>query len=190
MYLLLQLVHEHPYMREVVATEVRQQLVKSDATIKSIYYGITFLNQIEFTVEDNEFALSLISFYFSLFNKYSVLTLEKEKKSKSQKGRMNKKNKKKAKEEKKLEGETNETRLKLIAAILTGINRALPYGKSRKDHIGFIFSFGRRSPQARRLSLPHCPSSQLDLLCPSHVIAFLSLNPSSYVHLFIYSFIH
>lgn len=129
-YLLLQLVHEHPYMRAIVATEVKQQLVKNESSIKTIYYGITFLNQIEFTVEDNEFALSLISFYFSLFNKYSVLTLEYEKKSKVN-YRQNKKSKKKAKEEKKMLGETNETRLKLIAAILTGINRAIPYGESR-----------------------------------------------------------
>lgn len=141
MYLLLQLVHEHPYMREVVATEVKQLLVRNDSSIKTIYYGVTFLSQIEFTSDDSEFAMSLISFYFPLFNKYSMLTLESEKQQKKDKKnkKNKKKNKKKAKEEKKLVGETNETRLKLISAILTGINRAIPYGKSKlkkEDLIG------------------------------------------------------
>ena len=115
-------------MREVVATEVRQLIVQSDTGIRTIFYGITFLNQIEFTVEDKEFAASLIHFYFSLFNKYSILTVEYDKKQKSKK-RMNRKSQKKAKLEKKMVGESNETRLKLLSAILTGINRALPYGE-------------------------------------------------------------
>ena len=115
-------------MREVVATEVRQLIVQSDTGIRTIFYGITFLNQIEFTMEDKEFAASLIHFYFSLFNKYSVLTVEYDKKQKSKK-RMNRKSQKKAKLEKKMVGESNETRLKLLSAILTGINRALPYGE-------------------------------------------------------------
>ena len=42
---------------------------------------------------------------------------------------MNRKSQKKAKLEKKMVGESNETRLKLLSAILTGINRALPYGE-------------------------------------------------------------
>lgn len=144
-YLLLQLVHEHPYMREVVATEVKQLLVKGDSSVKTIYYGITFLNQIEFTAEDNDFAVSLIHFYFSLFNKYAVLTLESEQKQRKK----NKKNKKKAKEQKKLVGDTNETRLKLISAILTGINRAIPYGESMIwiNHIIIIVSEEEASKQ-------------------------------------------
>ena len=117
MYLLQKLVHEHPVMREVVSKEVRQLLVRNDVTIKTVYHGVLFLNQLEFVV-------SLLSYYFLLFKKYAVLTLEG-KKTKKTKNRKNRENR----EVKKDEGDNNETRLKVISALLTGINRAMPYGK-------------------------------------------------------------
>ena len=132
MYLLLKLVHEHPAMREVVSKEVRQLLSRSEMSIRGIYYGVSFLNQIEFTSNDNDLAVSLIMFYFSLFKKYTILTLEglksKEKtKISKKKAKKNAKKGKKGANVEKLEG-TTETRLKLISALLTGINRALPFG--------------------------------------------------------------
>lgn len=124
MYLLQKLVHEHPVMREVVSKEVRQLLVRNDVTIKTVYHGVLFLNQLEFVDGENEFVVSLLSFYFLLFKKYAVLTLEN-KKTKKTKNRKNRENR----EVKKDEGDNNETRLKVISALLTGINRAMPYGK-------------------------------------------------------------
>lgn len=121
MYLLQKLVHEHPVMREVVSKEVRQLLVRNDVTIKTVYHGVLFLNQLEFVDGENDFVVSLLSFYFLLFKKYAVLTLEG-KKAKKTKNRKNR-------EVKKDEGDNNETRLKVISALLTGINRAMPYGK-------------------------------------------------------------
>ena len=76
MYLLLKLVREHPAMRDVVSKEVRQLLSRSEMPIRGIYYGVSFLNQIEFTSKDSNLAGSLIMFYFSLFKKYTVLTLD------------------------------------------------------------------------------------------------------------------
>ena len=119
MYLLLKLVNEHPMMREVASKEVRQLLVRSD-----VYHGVLFLNQLEFVDGENDFVVSLISFYFQLFKKYASLTLEGKKK-KRVKNRRNRENR----EEKKDEGDNNEVRLKVISALLTGINRAMPYGK-------------------------------------------------------------
>lgn len=121
MYLLQKLVHEHPVMREVVSKEVRQLLVRNDVTIKTVYHGVLFLNQLEFVDGENDFVVSLLSYYFLLFKKYAVLTLEG-KKTKNRKNRENR-------EVKKDEGDNNETRLKVISALLTGINRAMPYGK-------------------------------------------------------------
>lgn len=121
MYLLQKLVHEHPVMREVVSKEVRQLLVRNDVTIKTVYHGVLFLNQLEFVDGENDFVVSLLSYYFLLFKKYAVLTLEG-KKAKKTKNRKNR-------EVKKDEGDNNETRLKVISALLTGINRAMPYGK-------------------------------------------------------------
>ena len=124
MYLLQKLVHEHPVMREVVSKEVRQLLVRNDVTIKTVYHGVLFLNQLEFVDGENDFVVSLLSYYFLLFKKYAVLTLEG-KKAKKTKNRKNRENR----EVKKDEGDSNETRLKVISALLTGINRAMPYGK-------------------------------------------------------------
>lgn len=125
MYLLLKLVNEHPMMREVASKEVRQLLVRSDVTIKTVYHGVLFLNQLEFVDGENDFVVSLISFYFQLFKKYASLTLEgkKKKRVKNRKNRV----------EKKDEGDNNEVRLKVISALLTGINRAMPYGKGEYE---------------------------------------------------------
>lgn len=128
MYLLLKLVNEHPMMREVASKEVRQLLVRSDVTIKTVYHGVLFLNQLEFVDGENDFVVSLISFYFQLFKKYASLTLEGKKK-KRVKNRKNRENR----EEKKDEGDNNEVRLKVISALLTGINRAMPYGKGEYE---------------------------------------------------------
>lgn len=125
MYLLLKLVNEHPMMREVASKEVRQLLVRSDVTIKTVYHGVLFLNQLEFVDGENDFVVSLITFYFQLFKKYASLTLEgkKKKRVKNRKNRV----------EKKDEGDNNEVRLKVISALLTGINRAMPYGKGEYE---------------------------------------------------------
>ena len=125
MYLLLKLVNEHPMMREVASKEVRQLLVRSDVTIKTVYHGVLFLNQLEFVDGENDFVVSLISFYFQLFKKYASLTLEgkKKKRVKNRRNRV----------EKKDEGDNNEVRLKVISALLTGINRAMPYGKGEYE---------------------------------------------------------
>ena len=108
----------------MVSKEVRQLLVRNDVTIKTVYHGVLFLNQLEFVDGENDFVVSLLSYYFLLFKKYAVLTLEG-KKAKKTKNRKNRENR----EVKKDEGDNNETRLKVISALLTGINRAMPYGK-------------------------------------------------------------
>ena len=134
-YLLLKLVHEHPAMRGVVSKEVRQLLARTDTSIRCIYYGVSFLNQLEFTSDDNDLAAELVLFYFLLFKKYSILALEEQSKQsknkkKDKKGK-DKKGKKNSNTEK-VEG-SPELRLKLISAILTGINRALPYGQGNES---------------------------------------------------------
>ena len=87
MYLLLKLVREHPAMRDVVSKEVRQLLSRSEMPIRGIYYGVSFLNQIEFTSKDSSLAVSLIMFYFSLFKKYTMLTLDELKAKDTKKGK-------------------------------------------------------------------------------------------------------
>lgn len=116
-------------MRIVVSKEVRQLLIRSDISIKAVYYGTCFLNQLEFSSEDNDFAVDLIGFYFSLFRKYATLTLEADQKQK-QKKQKKRKNRKQTKTN--TVEDANETRLKLLAGILTGINRAMPYGNSKR----------------------------------------------------------
>ena len=118
-YLLLKLVRENPFMRPVVAKEVQQLLVRGELPVKTVYYGTCFLNQLEFSADDKQFAGELVAFYFSLFRKYATLTLQAE----------HAKTKRKSPKKPVVKEDPNATRLKLLSAILTGINRAMPYGE-------------------------------------------------------------
>ena len=123
-------------MRGVVSKEVQQLLARTDTSIRCVYYGVSFLNQMEFTSDDNDLAAELVVFYFLLFKKYSILALEEQlqQSKNSKKGRKDKKGKKNTNTEK-VDGSL-EMRLKLISAILTGINRALPYGQGSESAMG------------------------------------------------------
>lgn len=119
MYLLLKLVRENPFMRPVVAKEVQQLLVRGELPVKTVYYGTCFLNQLEFSAEDKQFAGELVAFYFSLFRKFAALALQAQ----------HAKSKRKGPKKPAVGEDPTATRLKLLSAILTGINRALPYGE-------------------------------------------------------------
>ena len=119
MYLLLKLVRENPFMRPVVAKEVQQLLVRGELPVKTVYYGTCFLNQLEFSAEDKQFAGELVAFYFSLFRKFAALALQAQ----------HAKSKRKGPKKPAVGEDPTATRLKLLSAILTGLNRALPYGE-------------------------------------------------------------
>ena len=61
----------------------------------------------------------LVAFYFSLFRKFAALALQAQ----------HAKSKRKGPKKPAVGEDPTATRLKLLSAILTGINRALPYGE-------------------------------------------------------------
>lgn len=132
-------------MRVVVAKEVRILLFKyvddtmrwsstrSDVTLRAVYNGLIFLNQIEYTADDVEFVEEQIKFFLSVFKKYVAVdtSLDEEYKEIM---KLESKEKKKALKKYHLKKESNKKmesqKVKLLSALLSGINRALPFSKS------------------------------------------------------------
>ena len=132
-------------MRVVVAKEVRILLFKyvddtmrwsstrSDVTLRAVYNGLIFLNQIEYTADDVEFVEEQIKFFLSVFKKYVAAdtSLDEEYKEIM---KLESKEKKKALKKYHLKKESNKEmesqKVKLLSALLSGINRALPFSKS------------------------------------------------------------
>jgi ribosome biogenesis protein MAK21 len=130
--------------------ESKKADVKSEATSHARYYGLITLNQITLSNKDNEVASRLIELYFEVFRevlgeglkqkeegagedeeeldeaKIEKVAGKVEKWRGRRKGAKPKGGRKSALETEELV-ETGEA--KLVAAVLTGINRALPYAK-------------------------------------------------------------
>lgn len=66
-YILGQLLKDHPSMKTVVASEVEQVLFRPNISEKAQYYSICFLNQLQLYPEDSDFAAHLIQIYFKFF---------------------------------------------------------------------------------------------------------------------------
>ena len=132
-------------MRVVVAKEVRILLFKyvddtmrwsstrSDVTLRSVYNGLIFLNQIEYTADDVEFVEEQIKFFLSVFKKYVAVDTSLDEEY-NEIMKLEGKEKKKALKKYHLKKESNKEmesqKVKLLSALLSGINRALPFSKS------------------------------------------------------------
>jgi ribosome biogenesis protein MAK21 len=66
-YILTQLLQNHPSMKKVVASEVERILFRPNISERAQYYSICFLNQLQLSVEDTSFAAHLIELYFKFF---------------------------------------------------------------------------------------------------------------------------
>ena len=67
-YILSQLLQNHPYMKKVVAVEVERILFRSNISERAQYYSVCFLNQLQLSAEDTAFAGHLIEIYFKFFS--------------------------------------------------------------------------------------------------------------------------
>ncbi|KXN81058.1 Ribosome biogenesis protein MAK21 [Leucoagaricus sp. SymC.cos] len=155
-YHLLQLLQTHPSMKSIVVREIisLKLLDKKPRNTHSQYYATITFNQIVLTPSpiDREVAVRLIDIYFELFR--DVLGSKPEKfdeapsddedekllekdgeVQKDKKGRVVVKSKKeKGKRGKEVSGaagfvEVEDSSSKLVSALLTGVNRALPFAK-------------------------------------------------------------
>ncbi|KAL5116544.1 RNA-binding ribosome biosynthesis protein mak21 [Pleosporales sp. CAS-2024a] len=140
-YLLLQLQITHPLMKNVIMSSIESDLIfRPNQSGTAKYYAVITLNQTVLSVKEHEVANKLLDIYFTLF----LGLLKKQKEHEKEEKRVNKyghvqggggKPGKMAK--KKAEKAAtrafmveDESREKLISAILTGVNRAFPFAKT------------------------------------------------------------
>ncbi|KAF2145482.1 uncharacterized protein K452DRAFT_264546 [Aplosporella prunicola CBS 121167] len=138
-YLLLQLQISHPVMKGVVISAIESDLLfRPGQSTHARYYAIITLNQTILSLKEQEVANKLLEIYFSIF-----LALLKqsprpgEEKKQSQQGGGGKAGKKaqqkakaKAKAQENADAKDVEFNDKIIAQVLTGVNRAFPYAKT------------------------------------------------------------
>ena len=123
-HLLNQLLLDHPMMKQVVVKHVDEFLLRANLLARGQYYAVCFLSQIRLSRSDGELASKLIGIYFRIFSGSRKENDEKKPSS----------NKKKVMKKKKRGGQTQVVidehapqNSKLIVAILSGVNRAVPY---------------------------------------------------------------
>lgn len=133
-YLLQQLLLAHPAMKLYVVREVEQLIMRSNISERAQYYGIVTINQIILLGKDVEVANKLVDIYFMLFRKLlagaekrwgrsgKIQNLEDGKKKRG----TGKENKNKRGNEEEVEDGVDS---KMVAAVLTGVNRAFPFAK-------------------------------------------------------------
>ncbi|KAF2401061.1 CBF-domain-containing protein [Trichodelitschia bisporula] len=125
-YLLLQLQATHPVMKLVIINAMETELLlRPTQTWQAKYYATITLNQTVLSQKEQDVANRLLEIYFKLF--VTLLKHDPAPKDRKPAGKMNKKAKARAKlAEAKNKGE-EELREKVIAQILTGVNRAFPF---------------------------------------------------------------
>ncbi|KAJ2849542.1 RNA-binding ribosome biosynthesis protein mak21 [Coemansia brasiliensis] len=158
-YLLLKLLNVHPNMKLVVVRTVQELLLSKSATKeRAQYYTMITLNQIILSSRDVETANLLLEVYFAFFKRLlKSMTSEEgdegedKKETKPAKGQRPKKvyigqkalKKAKAEQEQKRLEEERSMDNKLMVAVLTGLNRALPFSQMEDTqmdaHVGTIF---------------------------------------------------
>ncbi|KAI2472162.1 CBF-domain-containing protein [Annulohypoxylon bovei var. microspora] len=149
-YLVLQLLNSHPGMKHVVIRNIEQDIIfRPGQLIRAKYYAINTLNQTILSTKEPQIADSLLNIYFGLFvsllksgelsqldsnpdapkggkRKYQKSTLPKKPDDKNQTG-----------------ASDREAAEKLVSAILTGVNRAVPFSQAEQStlesHLDTLF---------------------------------------------------
>ncbi|KAF9583566.1 hypothetical protein BGW38_009169 [Lunasporangiospora selenospora] len=135
-----QLLRAHPVMTMIVVREVERLLMRSRVSERAQYYAIITLNQTILSSKMMEVANKLIDIYFMFFKRMLGDQESQMKKTKAflreSKSKVDKKRKKdqgKSKGPSRTPGEVLELQdaenSKMVAAVLTGVNRAFPFSK-------------------------------------------------------------
>ncbi|CEL56534.1 putative protein C4F10,09c OS=Schizosaccharomyces pombe (strain 972 / ATCC 24843) GN=SPAC4F10.09c PE=1 SV=1 [Rhizoctonia solani AG-1 IB] len=167
----LQLLVPHPSMKGVIIREMTSLVLKKQADhthTHARYYGVITLNQFTLASGDKDIAAALISLYFQIFEdilgKGEIETPAEDAGEADQalrrpnardKARQNERMKKKGIKGKVPSGgevfaETEDSNAKLIAALITGIHRALPFAKTDTaifdKHMSTLFRITHSAP--------------------------------------------
>lgn len=137
-YLLLQLLVAHPAMKAIVINTIEQEvLLRPGQTIRTKYYAINTLNQTILSSKEPQIADTLVRIYFDLFVallKMGALgSVGSSADAQNAKGRKKKPSKKQAEASAATKPGTvpdTETAEKMVSAILTGVNRAVPFSNT------------------------------------------------------------
>jgi ribosome biogenesis protein MAK21 len=140
-YLLLQLQISHPLMKPIIIRSVESELLlRPGQSSHAKYYAINTLNQTILSGKEEDVARKLLDIYFDLF--VSLLKKKVPQKPltgpvKNRKGQVQggggpigKQAMAKATKEEEANKTSQETTEKMISAVLTGVNRALPFSKT------------------------------------------------------------
>ncbi|KAG0006584.1 hypothetical protein BGZ65_006369 [Modicella reniformis] len=149
-----QLLRAHPGMTMIAVREVERLLMRPRVSERAQYYAIITLNQTILNTRQVDVANKLIDIYFVFFKRILGDHESQVKKTKSflkeNRNKVDKKRKKdagKTKGPRKTPGEVLDLQdaehSKMIAAVLTGVNRAFPFAKVEEkifaDHMDIIF---------------------------------------------------
>ncbi|TIB68406.1 hypothetical protein E3P77_01125 [Wallemia ichthyophaga] len=132
---LLVVLQAHPAMKGIISREVGDLIFRPNMSDSAKYYAIITLNQIMFTKADTGVANKLIEIYFNCFKDFlrEEETLVKKSKEDAKNAKKGKKNQgKNVKKDKKEDVEDDpealeEKKSKMVAGILAGVHRAMPY---------------------------------------------------------------
>ncbi|KAI0136246.1 ribosome biogenesis protein MAK21 [Xylariales sp. AK1849] len=150
-YLLLQLLNTHPGMKAIVVRTVEQEIIfRPGQHIRAKYYAVNTLNQTILSTKEPQLADSLLKIYFGMFvtllksgdlghvDGFSNVPKPKERKRR----RTSEPSKKPDDDAQNVQGE-QEAAEKLVSAILTGINRAVPFSETNSStletHLDTLF---------------------------------------------------
>ncbi|KAI0541189.1 CBF/Mak21 family-domain-containing protein [Xylaria digitata] len=151
-YLLLQLLTTHPRMKQVVVRSIEQDVIfRPGQNNRAKYYAVNTLNQTILSTKEPGLADSLLRIYFGMF--LSLLksgelghldgALDGPKQENKEKQKRRPKSSKDAYEKTKVGAGETEAAEKLVSAILTGVNRAVPFSQADQStlelHLDTLF---------------------------------------------------
>ncbi|KAG8533446.1 uncharacterized protein KY384_002229 [Bacidia gigantensis] len=158
---ILQLQTTHPFMKPIIIAAIESDLLfRPGQSLHARYYAVITLNQTVLSNKEENVAKKLIDIYFALFMKLLNDPLEPVSKAKEVKvassvkinskgevqgggGAPGKNALKKQAQNSKSTAAAEELREKMLSAVLTGVNRAIPYTNTNNDsfekHVDTLF---------------------------------------------------
>jgi len=149
-YLLMQLLVAHPAMKAIVISAVETDfLFRPRQSLHGKYYAVVTLNQTALSSKEEDLALKLLDIYFGLFTALLKTANPSPAGEETEKRAGPSRHQKKQKKSVPVQPQAEELREKLISAVLTGVNRAVPYaGSNRQDfaeHLDTLFQIAHSS---------------------------------------------
>ncbi|KAI1209480.1 CBF-domain-containing protein [Annulohypoxylon truncatum] len=149
-YLILQLLNSHPGMKHVVIRNIEQDIIfRPGQHIRAKYYAINTLNQTILSTKEPQIADSLLNIYFGLFvsllksGELSQLDSNPDDPKGGKHNHHKSKPAKKPDDKKQAASGDREAAEKLVSAILTGVNRAVPFSQAEQStlesHLDTLF---------------------------------------------------